>query len=60
MNDAFITLNIESTFVAAFAHWQLGLSVSSSYTSKRLTVQFILDIIVLRLLRMQPKDDTLI
>ncbi len=34
MNDAFIALIIEFAFFAAFAHWRLGLSVSSTITPK--------------------------
>ncbi len=34
MNDVFITLIIEFAFFAAFAHWRLGLSVSSTMTPK--------------------------
>ncbi len=65
MNDAFIARIIEFAFFAAFAQWRLGISDYAyvtlvGYASKKFSTSWILRAIALRLLMMQPKDDTLI
>ncbi len=65
MSDACFVLIIELAFYAAFAHWVLCLSVSSTITPESLWwlthlrySPLVLRITVLRLLRVQSKDDT--
>ncbi len=66
INDAFIALVIDFVLFMAFAHWLERLIHDNAYvalvayTSERLSVQLILNIIALRLSRMPPKNDTFI
>ncbi len=62
-NDTFIALIIELALFATFANWRWGVSVSSTITPKSrwwLTVQLMLNITVLCLPKMRPKNDTCI